>query len=123
MIFAIYCSGVSIECVLRAYIARYTKEFDSEHDLEKLFFKSLISQKIESDEEKISIMASIKSANEIWSNDLRYFSEKRMKRILAHNFVKNSREPKDINKYLKNKYSEISETANKILEIGKKQWN
>lgn len=52
VIFAIYCAGVSIECVLRAYIMKYTKEFDAKHDLEKLFLKSLISQNLTENEKK-----------------------------------------------------------------------
>ena len=86
IIFAIYSAGVSIECVLRAHITKYTKEFDSKHDLKKLFLKSLIIQKL-SNTKKEKAISFIKIANELWSNDLRYYSEKRMKRILAHKFV------------------------------------
>ena len=66
IIFAIYSAGVSIECVLRAYILKYTNEFDAKHDLEKLFLKSLISQNL-LENEKVKATSFIKAANKLWN--------------------------------------------------------
>lgn len=121
IILALYCSGVSIECMLRAYILVYTKEFDSKHDLEKLYFKSQLGNYLTEDE-KEKLLASIKVANKIWSNDLRYCSEKRLRRILAHEFVKMRHKPKDINKLMSKTKSELFEIAKEILIIGEEKW-
>ncbi|ETR73615.1 MAG: hypothetical protein OMM_06831 [Candidatus Magnetoglobus multicellularis str. Araruama] len=120
-IFALYCSGVLIECMLRAYILTYTKEFDSKHDLEKLYIKSQLGSQLTEDE-KGKLSASIKIANKIWSNDLRYCSEKRLKRIFAHEFVKMKYKPKNINKYISNKKAELFEIAKEIQSIGEEKW-
>ena len=121
-ILALYCSGISIECMLRAYILTYTKEFDSKHDLEKLYYKSQLGNHLTEDE-KERLSRSIKIANKTWSNDLRYCSEKRLRRILAHEFVGSKIQPKDINKYLSNRKMELFEIAKEILILGEKKWN
>jgi hypothetical protein len=120
-ILTLYCLGVSIECMLKAYIRSYTKEFDSRHDLKDLYFKSQISNNLE-DSKKEKLSASIKCANGIWSNNLRYCSEKRLKRILGHEFAKQKYPPKDINKYLSQKRDTLFKIAKEILLIGENKW-
>ena len=41
---AIYVGGVAVECLLRAFKARHTAEFDERHDLLKLFSASRMLQ-------------------------------------------------------------------------------
>ncbi|WP_033960417.1 hypothetical protein [Psychroserpens jangbogonensis] len=119
IIFASYCAGVSIECMFRAYIVKYTYEFDSKHNLEKLYLKSLISQKLNVNEkQKMTII--VKKANQIWNNNLRYTSEKRMKRIIAHKNVKSKFT--DVNKYLSNYQSEIFKAVDFIIKTGESKW-
>jgi hypothetical protein len=120
MIFSLYCAGVSIECMLRAYITKNTSEFDAKHDLIKLYDKSKIAL-ILNEAEKEEITAALKSANKIWNNNLRYTSEKRMKRIIAHQGVK--AKITDINKYLNKNYSDIFEAQKIIIQIGKEKWS
>jgi len=116
-ILALYCSGVVIECMLRVYILRYTREFDSKHDLEKLYTKSELGSFL-TIEEKQKLSSYIKTANKIWSNDLRYCSEKRLKRIWKREFLKMGYPPKDMNKYISNKKSDLFRIAEEILSIG-----
>ena len=118
-IFSIYCAGVSIECMFRAYIAKYTREFDSKHNLEKLYEKSLLANELD-DKAKEKISIAVKKANKIWNNDLRYVSEKRMKRKIAHQNVKTNF--KDVNKYMSKFYSEIFDSTDIIIQTGKSKW-
>jgi hypothetical protein len=123
IVFSLYCAGVSIECMLRAYIKSYTDEFDEKHDLKKLFIKSLISEKL-TDKEKEKITVNIEEANRIWNNNLRYCSTIRMKRILIHEIAgKNKQQqPKDFEKYLLNYKGKLFEIAKDFLTITKKLW-
>jgi hypothetical protein len=54
---------------------------------------------------------------------LRYASEKRIKRIIGHELAKNTTKPKDINKYINSRYSDIFEASEIIIKIGEKKWN
>jgi predicted metal-dependent hydrolase len=82
IILSIYCAGIAIECMFRAYITKYTKEFDSKHNLEKLYNKSLLASYADTNQKK-RLSIAVKKASSIWSNDLRYVSEKRMKRKIG----------------------------------------
>ncbi len=119
IIFSTYCAGVSIECMFRAYITKYTKEFDAKHNLEKLFEKSLLGSNL-SENEKEKLTIAVKKANKIWNNDLRYVSEKRMKRKIAHENVKANF--KDVNKYLEKYKSDIFKSTELIIKTGILKW-
>lgn len=119
VILSIYCAGISIECMFRAYITKYTREFDSKHDLVKLFEKSQLGLNLEVEEKKELIIA-VKQANEIWSNNLRYASEKRMKRIIAHKNI--TAGFKDVNNYMNRYYSDIFEATELIIKTGQETW-
>ena len=119
IIFSLYCAGVTIECMLRAYIAKYTSEFDSKHDLEKLYEKSRIASTLET-AEKEALAIAIKKANKVWTNNLRYTSDKRMKRLMAHEKVRT--EFKDIHKYIDKYYSDIFDATDLIIKTGQDKW-
>ena len=119
MIFSLYCAGVSIECLLRAFITKNTTEFDAKHDLERLYDKSKIATYLTS-EEKQEMTIAIKNANKMWHNNHRYTSDKRMKRVIAHQIVK--AKITDINKYLQKHYSDIFAAQKLIIKIGKQKW-
>jgi hypothetical protein len=118
-IFSVYTAGVTIECMFRAYITKYTKEFDSKHDLEKLYIKSLLGIQFDTDE-KEQLAIAVKKANTIWSNDLRYTSEKRMKRIIAHKNVRANLN--DVNAYIDREYNTIFDATELIIKRGKEKW-
>ena len=119
VIFSVYCAGVSIECMFRAYITKYTKEFDEKHDLEKLYIKSLLGSKFNI-KEKEELAIAVKRVKDIWSNNLRYTSEKRMKRIIAHKNAKVGF--KDVNKYMERYYSDIFNATKLIIQKGQEKW-
>jgi hypothetical protein len=118
-IFSVYTAGVSIECMFRAYITKYTKEFDAKHDLEKLYTKSLLGSKFDT-KQKEELTIAVKKANQIWSNDMRYASEKRMKRLIAHKNVKAGLI--DVNKYIERHFNEIFEATDLIIAKGQEKW-
>jgi hypothetical protein len=125
VIFSLYCAGVAIECMLRAYITKYTREFDSKHNLLKLYEKSLLASYLD-EEEKQELAVAIKIAHRIWTNELRYTSDKRMKRLIAHEFVRNGHKGtlrfKDINKYVEKYYADIFVATELILKTGQLKW-
>jgi hypothetical protein len=121
IIFSVYCAGVSIECMFRAYITKYTKEFDSKHDLEKLYEKSQIANLLD-EKEKENITAAVKNANRVWSNDLRNVSEVRMKRKISHEFVKKGFKGKDIIKLISIYHSDIFSATDLIIKTGQSKW-
>jgi hypothetical protein len=119
IIFALYCAGVTAECIFRAYITKYTKEFDAKHNLEKLYEKSLLAQNL-SEDAKAELTAAVKILNKFWSNDLRYTSEVRMKRILAH---ENARlDFKNIFKFLAKNKAELYSATELIFNTGIQSW-
>ena len=62
----------------------------------------------------------VKKANNIWSNDLRYASEKRMKRIIAHKNIRANLN--DVNAYIDREYNAIFDATELIIEKGKVKW-
>jgi hypothetical protein len=121
VIFSVYCAGVSIECMFRAYITKYTKEFDSKHDLEKLYEKSQLSNLLD-EKEKENLTIAVKSANRLWSNDLRYVSEVRMKRKISHYLIKKGLKGKDIIKLIGIFHSDIFSATDLIIKTGQEKW-
>ena len=68
-----YVAGLATECILRAYRHRIDPEFDSRHDIDRLYklakFVDLIPrEKIE------SVTASLDVVIALWSNDHRFLS-------------------------------------------------
>lgn len=118
-IFSVYCAGVSIECMFRAYITKYTKEFDAKHDLEKLYAKSLLGSEFDT-KEKEQLTIAVKRANQIWSNDMRYASEKRMKRLITHKNVKAGHN--DVNKFIERHFADIFDATDLIIIKGQEKW-
>ncbi|MDQ7090770.1 MAG: hypothetical protein Q9M50_09005 [Methylococcales bacterium] len=135
IIFSLYCAGVAVECMLRAYILKITTEFNSKHDLELLYLDSKIATLL-SLEEKKDLTTSIKKLNKIWRNDLRYTSKDRMIRLILselncsnkkHTQLQNSinqhRNADDkFNMLFYDHFKQTFEAANLIVEIGKRKW-
>ena len=113
MIFSIYCSGVAVECILKAHILLETNEYDSKHDLKRHYEKSKLGLQLTSTQRERFIIA-IKKVDAIWDNNLRYTSHIRMKRILAHKIARANY--KDFNKYLKKITGEFFISVEYILK-------
>jgi hypothetical protein len=126
IIFTVYSAGVAIECMLRAYILKYNPMFDSKHDLENLLIDSKLTTLFDEgnkkeQKEREAIIVAIKQAKKVWNNNLRYYSEKRLKRQFGHEMANTKH--KDINKYFFYKCSELFNATHLITEIGIAKWN
>lgn len=121
IVFSIYCAGVAIECMLRAYISRHSSEYSSRHDLIKLLIESNLASLL-TIREREQITVDIKEAVKIWNNNLRYTSELRIKRILMHEIAQQQYQPKNINKYLLKFKSEIFNITENFLKLAKSKW-
>lgn len=74
---AIYLAGVAVECLLRAYILRETKEFESRHDLTDLMRKSSIADFIPPQQNR-EFGAYLTTVWRRWKNNYRYASISRL---------------------------------------------
>lgn len=88
---ALYVSGVAVECMLRAFITRQTREFDSRHDLRDLFIESGIldikpnskAYARFSDEQlqqsKRELGSAVGYLSRVWNNAYRYANEAQLR--------------------------------------------
>jgi hypothetical protein len=84
---AYYICGVAVECMLRAFIMRRTREFDGRHDLILLLDQSGLLNIQDapnlSAEELIRLKSdfggTVGKVNRLWNNSLRYASEARLR--------------------------------------------
>lgn len=74
---AIYVAGVAVECLLRAYRLRKSKEFDEKHDLTELMKGSSIADFIPT-EQRQEFGASLTTVWRRWKNNYRYASMSRL---------------------------------------------
>lgn len=88
---AAYCAGVAVEAMLRGFIARETKQFDSRHDILDMakrsgilrFNEEFMRRRRYSDdkvrEEIQKLRTSVQEVCTLWDNGLRYASEERLR--------------------------------------------
>ncbi|MCX6166229.1 MAG: hypothetical protein NTU73_15440 [Ignavibacteriae bacterium] len=119
IIFAVYCAGVSVECLLKGYITKEKPGFDSRHNLRNLFIEShILDGKTEKEKEKfISLISTI---DRIWYNGLRYASEKHIRREFLKYRVGKGSSLDNINKYYKHYISDYFEVVDSFLNKGSK---
>ena len=115
---AIYFAGVSIECLLRAYITREDPVFDQRHDLSALCKKAQLQKMIHpSDRRKAD--AWLGDVWTRWKNDYRFASDDRIRseyRKLRHNRgIKGD--------FLKENSRIVVEAAYQLRTLGEKRWN
>lgn len=115
---AIYLSGVAVECLLRAYILRETKEFESRHDLTDLMRKSSIADFIPPQQTR-EFGVYLTTVWRRWKNNYRYASISRL-----------SSEFRDIGLFSGIKGDPLKENARvtilateKIISAGVLAWN
>lgn len=121
VIFAVYCSGVAIECLLRAYRLKVSNEFDSRHNLEDLLIASQLTTYFKSEVDKEEIISAVKAASKFWNNNLRYYSEKKLKRHIGHKLAQTKY--KDVTKYFRDLCQELFDATDLILQKGQTKWN
>lgn len=115
---AIYFAGVAVECLLRAYILRRTKEFESRHDLTDLMRKSSIADFIPPQQNR-EFGVYLTTVWRRWKNNYRYASIARL-----------SSEFRDIGLFSGIKGDPLKENARitipateKIISAGVLAWN
>lgn len=116
-VLAHYVSGLSVECILRAYQARRSSEFDSKHDLRRLSheakFPDLFPAGQESEWE--ALFADLARR---WNNDFRFRSLKSLRRYLRraglHEGIKGD--------FVKESARRIVSAAAKLVELGVSKW-
>ncbi|GAB4467368.1 MAG: hypothetical protein OHK0029_39280 [Armatimonadaceae bacterium] len=117
-----YIAGLAVECHLRAYVRRATKEFDSRHDLNGLakesgFYDLVPLKQVESFSVKFSIL------NARWRSNHRYFSERQ---FLDYMNEPNAMAQEDF-QARGNKWKNLSRTvlnlAHEIINLGEAKWD
>jgi len=79
---SIYVTGLSIECLLRAFKYKKDKTFDERHDIKVLLKFSGFSEEINDHDIQIEIHTAINTVYAIWRNNLRFMSKNKMKKYL-----------------------------------------
>jgi hypothetical protein len=127
---AMYAAGLAVECVLRAYIVRQNREFESHHDLLLLFRESGILD-VDTDGLKAKgltneqilghqkdLWLSVNDVFILWRNNYRFASEARLlahlKKMKLYKGVKGS--------VLKAKAYDLLKAAQRFIDKGVLQW-
>jgi hypothetical protein len=127
---AMYSAGLAVECLLRAYISKRKREFESRHDLlllfkesgildidsEKLTAKGLTERQVE--EHQQALRSSVNEVSILWRNNYRFASEARLlshlKKMKLYQGVKGA--------LLKAKAYDLLKAAQGFIDKGIFQW-
>ena len=80
---AIYFAGVSIECLLRAFITREDPHFDQRHHLQAMYKKSQLEEFIRPSDRR-QVGAWLGEVWVRWKNNYRFASDDRLRSELKH---------------------------------------
>lgn len=127
---AMYSAGLAVECLLRAYMVRRRREFESRHDLLLLFKESgildvdvdelkekgLTEEQIQTHQK--GLWSSVNTVFLLWRNNYRFASEARLlahlKKMKLYQGVKGS--------LLKAKAYDLLKAAQSFIDKGVLQW-
>ena len=123
---AFYTCGVAVECMLRAFITRKTREFDGRHDLGLLLKQSGLldlNQISALDDDDLSRLkkelgGAVSKVNRFWNNSLRYASEARLRSYL-HELGLDRGIKGDV---LKENLRQLLESSTRIIDRGVILW-
>jgi len=114
---SIYLSGVSVECMFRAYAAKNMGDFDSRHDLTLLLRASGMLEVI-SVSQRRNISAALGNIWSRWKNSYRYASEEliraELKKLKLDRGIKGD--------WLKFSSMTVLDSALTVLSMGVKKW-
>jgi hypothetical protein len=127
---AMYVAGLAVECLLRAYMVKRKREFESRHDLlllfkesgvldvnpDKLKARGLTDEQIQ--EHQKVLKASVNTVFTLWRNNYRFASEAR---LLAHLKKMKLYQGKK-GDLLKAKAYDLLKAAQGFIEKGVLQW-
>ncbi|MFC1600791.1 HEPN domain-containing protein [Candidatus Sumerlaeota bacterium] len=115
---AIYLAGVSIECLLRAFITREDPQFDQRHDLRELYKKAQLQALIRPAKRR-QADAWLGDVWTRWKNNYRFASDDRMRTVfrdLQHNRgIKGD--------FLKENSRIVVEAAYQLRTLGERRWH
>ncbi len=115
---AIYFAGVSIECLLRAFIVRNNPQFDQRHDLRELCKKAQLQELIHpADRRKAD--AWLGDVWTRWKNNYRFASDDRIR----SEFKKLGHDRGIKGNFLKENSRVIVEAAYQLRTLGEKRWH
>ncbi len=116
-VLANYAAGLAVECVLRAYRVMIDPEFDSRHDLDKLYslakFADVVpSQRVE------EVTAALGDVVNLWSNDHRFLTEVALrKRWTKRKLYEGIR-----GDFVKERTRQLVNSASTIVNLGVARW-
>jgi HEPN domain-containing protein len=127
---AMYAAGLAVECLLRAYMVKRKREFESRHNLlllfkesgilevnqDKLKAKGLTDEQIQSHQK--SLWSSVNDVVILWQNNYRFASEAR---LLAH-LKKMKLYQGTKGDLLKAKAYDLLKAAQRFIDQGVIQW-
>lgn len=115
---AIYLAGVSVECLLRAFITRRTLEFDARHDLQELFKQADLEDLIPHKHRR-EVGARLGTIWARWKNNYRYIADDRLrsefKRLKHDRGIRGD--------FLKENSRCVVNCVYELRTIGEKQWH
>ncbi|KPA17923.1 hypothetical protein MHK_001852 [Candidatus Magnetomorum sp. HK-1] len=111
---AIYLAGVSVECLLRAFI---THKFDKRHDLHELFKASSL-EKLIPDRRRREVGCWLGTIWARWKNNYRYVSDERLK----SEFKRLKHDRGISGDYLKENSRMVINCAYNLRILGENQW-
>jgi len=115
--FALYAAGVTVESLLRAYVAQSDPILEGAHNLPLLLRESNLRNLVTPDEER-RIFKAVSLLSKRWRNDLRYTSNNRLRRRL-----KKDRLDRGIRgDFLKENCRIAIDLATTILRTGAAKW-
>src|ERR1700722_10324151 len=127
---AMYTAGLAVECLLRAFLVKRKREFESRHDLvllfkesgnlhmdpDKLKAKGLTDEQIQ--EHQKALRSSVNEVFILWRNNYRFASEAR---LLTH-LKKMKLYQKAKGDLLKSKAHDLLNAARQFIDKGVLQW-
>jgi len=116
--FAMYASGLAVECLLRAFRVLSDPSFDARHDLWLLWKKTPLS-KVRYKKSSKRIFALMGEVSVRWQNSYRFVSHDEICSLLK----KSGRDRGIQGDFLKYNSKKLYEAAREIVQLGGLQWS
>jgi hypothetical protein len=133
----IYAAGLAVECMLRAYVRKATNQFDSRHNLSKLFVESRLDTRLEEQlgrkgydiasavvvERLTRLGTAVGVVASMWRNSYRYASDGMLCRDFLDRKVVQARDNKGTKAQVLRKQARLLlRGARTIISAGKEAW-
>lgn len=112
-----YLAGLAVECMLRAYRVRIDPEFDSRHDVDRLYKLAKFADIIPFHQVE-EVTALLDEVIDLWSNDHRYLSTAALRR----RWTKRRLYERVKGDFVKELTRRLVESASRIVAIGVARW-